>query len=271
MMDTSSYFMFSGAVLHYSVRGRGGKAMLSFHGYGQSNECFKKLDEELSENYTIYSFDLFYHGQSFWHKKDEPMSKHFLREMILSFLNEKNIGRFSVLGFSMGGKFALGVLEAFSERVEEVILIAPDGVRRNPWYVLATSYRLPRKLLRRIVLRPGLYLGMAKFFSGAGFLNNRVTKFSNSQMATVKQRRRVYFSWVVFRLLCYDVRALASLINKHEIKVTFFLGKYDKIITISHLKRFLKYIKSSEVYVLQAGHSNLINAVADFYRKRNEK
>lgn len=105
--------------LHYSKNGN--RPLLMFHGYGQDASVFKHIEG--------YSIELFFHGNSIWNKGEEPLEKSEWKDIIDEFLNKNNITTFSVLGFSMGGKFALATLEAFPGRVKEIILLAPDGVQ----------------------------------------------------------------------------------------------------------------------------------------------
>src|SRR5690349_5025567 len=108
--------------------------MLAFHGFGQGKEAFSTFGEALSSDYTLYSFDLFFHGKSEWNYEEEPLEKEFWSEIIQRFLKEQDIRSFSVVGYSMGGKFALATVEAFPTHVKEVYLLAPVGIWISPWY-----------------------------------------------------------------------------------------------------------------------------------------
>src|SRR6185312_5504156 len=219
-----SSFEYKKALLHFSKYGRGDKVLLCFHGYGQSNKDFNILQEALKDKYTVYTFDLFYHGESFWHEKEKPLSKEFWYELVNAFLNTHHVQYFSVAGFSMGGKFTLPIVKYFSDRIEKIILIAPDGVTLNFWYKLATGFSFTRALLRTIVVKPNLYLNLIKLFSIVKLVPSSTVKFANSQMITRQQRRRVYYSWVVFRMLKVNIKEIARLINSSNIPLIIFLG-----------------------------------------------
>ncbi|MEQ1588528.1 MAG: alpha/beta hydrolase, partial [Cyclobacteriaceae bacterium] len=103
--------------LAYQKSGHGEKSLLLFHGFGQHHKIFETLTEALSPHYTLYAFDLFFHGQSKW-EDETPLEKKMWREIMLQFLTENKIERFSVLGFSLGGKFTLATLELFPDRIE---------------------------------------------------------------------------------------------------------------------------------------------------------
>src|ERR1041384_3075655 len=112
--------------LNYIRSGDGERSMLTFHGYGQDNSVFNNYT-----GYTFYHIDLFFHGKSEWNKGEEPLEKDEWKSLVEELLVKNNIQTFSVMGFSMGGKFALATLEAFPGRVKEIILLAPDGIKTN--------------------------------------------------------------------------------------------------------------------------------------------
>jgi pimeloyl-ACP methyl ester carboxylesterase len=263
-----STFEFQKAQLHYSEYGKGSKVLLCFHGFGQSNEHFKVLEEVLRDEYKIYSFDLFYHGNSFWHEKDQPLSKEFWKTLMEKFIQEKKIPRFSVLGFSMGGKFALGTLEHFYDKTEKIILIAPDGVRTSFWYRIATDPQWTRGLMRRVIVKPDFYFNMVRFLHFFRIVDKGILRFANTQMKTRRQRRKVYYSWVVFRKLKFDMKEIATILNRHSIKLEMYLGEYDKIITQKNMKRLLNHLNDYSLNILPSGHSSLIEAVAKHLRNK---
>jgi pimeloyl-ACP methyl ester carboxylesterase len=258
------------ALLHYSEYGTGKKVMLCFHGFGQTSSHFHELEEVLKNEYKIYNFDLFYHGQSFWHQKDTPISKEYWAGLIRRFLEEKNIRRFSLTGFSIGAKFALSIFEAFPDSIEKVILIAPDGIKTSFWYNLATFPVGARSFFRRMILRPKLYFNIVKFLRFFRFVDAGLLRFANTQMITKEQRRKVYYSWMVFKELKFDLHKIANLFMKHDVRLEMFLGTHDKIITEKNMNLLLNKLKGYDLHLLEAGHSNLIKAVSDFLKKRND-
>ena len=256
------------ALLHYSEYGSGKKILLCFHGFGQTSSHFHELEEVLKEEYKIYNFDLFYHGQSFWHAKDTPISKEYWAGIIERFLKEKNIDRLSLMGFSMGAKFALSIFEAFPDKVEKLTLIAPDGIKTSFWYNLATYPGWTRSFFRRIILKPGLYFNMVRFLRFFGIVDAGILRFANTQMTTKEQRRRVYYSWIVFKNLRFNMNEIAGLFRKHHGKLEMFLGIHDKIITEKNMNLLLHKLNQYDMHLLEAGHSNLIKAVAEFFKKK---
>lgn len=259
------------ALLHYSEYGKGAKVLISFHGFGQTKSHFVQLENVLGDEYKIFSFDLFYHGESFWHERDKPLSKLFWRKLMEKFLKENSIENFSLMGFSMGGKFALATLEQFPKAVNEVILIAPDGIKTSFWYNFATYPTVIRKFFRNIIMKPVLYHRIVNLLSFFRIMDKGILRFANTQMETREQRRRVYYSWVVFKDLKFNLDLIGEILVKNNIKLDLFLGEFDKVITRKNMESLIKKIKLYHIYELKAGHSNLIDAVAQFYASEKDK
>lgn len=246
--------------LYYRKSGYGEKALLAFHGFGQNGSIYDELAHELEDRYTIYSFDLFFHGISTWPDDEQPLEKEFWKAIIKQLLIENNIETLSVLGFSMGGKFALATLEAFPQHTQEIILIAPDGIKTSFWYSLATYPVAFRNLFKSMIQKPERFNAIIQVAYKLRLVDNGILRFVESQMNTEEKRNRVYFSWVVFRHLKFDMTEIANFINNHEIKLVMITGKYDKIITTKNMSRLLSNVKHYTSFTPETGHNGVIQA-----------
>ena len=245
--------------LFYNRKGHGKKILLLFHGFGQDHTAFHPLIESLMDDYVFYSFDLYFHGQSTWAKGDLPLEKQEWKNTIGSFLTDNAITEFSVLGFSLGAKFALATLEAFPEKTKAIFLVAPDGIQTSFWYTLATYPILFRKLFKSMILHPDRFFSVARMINAFGLLDKSVLRFAEHQMNTVEKRSRVYFSWVTFRHLSFEMKTIARLIEKFDISTTILVGRYDKVIPPEKMNRLLLYLKHYKLEVAEAGHNQLLN------------
>lgn len=226
--------------------------VLLFHGYGQDSGVFEGLEG--------YSFDLFFHGNSEWNKGEEALEKEEWKRLIGAFLLENDIKDFRVLGFSMGAKFAMATLEAFPDRVKEIILLAPDGIKTSFWYSLATYPLALRKVFKSLVRNHSRFKRIAATAKTLGLIDKGILRFVETQMDSEEKRKRVYYSWVVFRHLKFDMNNIAAIINKNKIKLRLFVGRFDKIITAENMKRLTSKVPDCEFEILDAGHNNLIKA-----------
>lgn len=267
MDQQEQIFVYKEVSLHYSLTGKGKKVLLAFHGYGQNKLHFRHIGRQLSEQYTMYAFDLFFHGKSTWPFKDKPLTKKFLAGIITSFLEKEKINQFSLMGFSMGGKLVLSLLEQFPHRVEQLILIAPDGIKTSFWYSLATNPGWAKQYFRKVVISPYAFKKLALTFRRLRLVDKGIVRFAEQQMDTRQKRLRVYYSWMVFRELKFSMSHIASLINTHQIPTTMFLGVHDRIVTKKNMGLLLNKLHTHELIMLETGHNHLLEAVAAYYAK----
>lgn len=264
---TSHFLTHDEHVIHYYKMGSGSKIKLAFHGFGLDGASFEPIADSWSNIYTIYSFDLFYHGKSHWSQPDEKLTKDKWKKLLLAFIKKEKIEDFSLMAFSLGGKFALTTLELFPDRIKEITFIAPDGIKTQMWYNLATYPLIFQKYFKSMIVRPNRFYKVLNLVKSAGLLDKSISKFAASQMNSVKKRRRVYYSWVIFKDLKSDMKHISQLINDNDISVTMFLGSYDKIITKEGMNKLLGKLKEHNTHILECGHNNLIPHVAAFLRQ----
>jgi len=258
MQHTLTY---KNSTLSYKQSGHGEKVLLLFHGFGQHHRAFTALTETLASQYTLYAFDLFFHGASQWREGEQTLEKEMWKEIMLQFLRKHKIEKFSVLGFSLGGKFALATLELFPARIENIFLLAPDGIKTSLWYSLATYPLLLRRFFKSMILKPGRLHAIASLLHTLHVVDNGVLRFAESQMETQEKRERVYYSWVVFRHLHFDMKNVANLITQHDIRLTLITGRHDKIITTQNMQRLLlRHLNDYKLEVLDTGHNGVIAA-----------
>lgn len=257
---TERFLRYKDSLLHFTTMGSGAKVLLIFHGFGQDHKVFRSLTESLTHTYTIYLFDLYFHGKSEWGYGELPLEKEHWRETVQQFLRENGIEKFCLAGFSLGGKFVLATLESFPTKTEEVFLLAPDGIKTSFWYSLATYPVIFRKIFKSMIRHHGRFMAIVKGLNFLGFMDKGLLRFAEHQMNTEEKRRRVYYSWVVFRRLVFDLDQIARLINSHEIPLTLITGKYDKVIRSQNMEGLLKRLKSCRSVVVESGHNGLIEA-----------
>ncbi|GAA3939618.1 alpha/beta fold hydrolase [Hymenobacter algoricola] len=253
--------------LHYHQYGTGPRVILAFHGYGQSASHWRGMAAALGPAVTLYALDLFYHGQSRLAKADAPLTKKRLGELLAGFMTEHGIDRCGLLAFSMGAKFALTVVEQLPARVEQVWLIAPDGIRTQFWYSLATYPPWMRGVLGRAVLRPQRLLRFIDVLAQRRLIDSGLVRFAQWQLDSREKRLRVYCSWTGFRHLVFELKKLAAGLNRRPTPVTFFLGRYDRVIPHAGLQEFIASLTNTRTVLLEAGHAGLLHDVAAYVRR----
>ncbi len=221
--------------------------------------------EVLKSEYTLYAFDLFFHGQSMWSSR-EAVEKKDWHEIINQFLQQENITELEIAGFSMGAKFALATLEAFPDRIKKLTLLAPDGIKTSFWYSLATYPITIRALFKSMILHPNRLYRITKTLRSLGLVDKGLLRFAESQMDTEEKRKRVYFSWVYFRHLKFDLDQIVSLLNNNQIPLILIVGQHDKVIQAQNMDGFAQKIKFKRFEIIEAGHNDLIKKTKEYLR-----
>lgn len=254
-------------MMHYYQWGNGPAALLCFHGIGQNGQAFAPFGEALTNRFTVYSFDLFYHGQTgglhgVTYQPGEHLTPTDWAAILTAFLQEKNIDRFSVAGFSMGGVFALATAGQFASRLDELWLLAPDGISTSPWYRFATESAFGRRTYRFFLDRLPLFRRFSNALVQLGLLDKTLVRFAQSTLATAEQRERVYRSWIGFQPLRPHLPELAEILNRYALRVRLFLGEFDRILPPDAVRALPQLVPKTEVQMLPVGHNRLVEAVA---------
>lgn len=250
--------------LHFRQYGNGSQVFLVFHGFGQDHSMATPLAEVLQNQYTFYSFDLPYHGKSKWSEDENVITKIKLKESFSIWLQENEINRFSILGYSMGGKFAISVAEQFPNETDRLILVAPDGLYKSLWYNLAISWPI-KSIFRRIIDKPKLFFQLTKLINATGLVPKKLLQFGESQMATRQLRMMVYYTWHNFKRLYIDQEVLKTAIDKHNLRATLILGKNDQVISPNKIIPNIDAV-GFDIQILDAGHAKVMELAAEFIK-----
>ena len=253
--------------LEYKHYGNGSKVIFAFHGFGRHAIDFKVFQPQLENNYTIYAFNLFHHGKSQYPK--DRVDKNTLRKeewlaIIEKALNQLQIDKITLMGYSLGGKLCLQLVELMPQRIEHILLYAPDGIKKNFWYYFASNTALGQKGYRFMLKNPQLFFKTVSFLKKTRVINEKIRKFAINNMDSAKKRELVYTVWLTFKETNPNIKKVASNIQEYNIAVDQFFGRYDRVIPLKLGIYFARLIDQREsLHVLEKGHSLLTADVAE--------
>lgn len=248
-----NYLNYKNSKIHFQQFGEGKELLFAFHGFGEDGSSFAPLNFSLGKKYKIIAIDLPLHGKTEWDKK-EIFYKNDLAEIIKQFLQKENTNEFSLLGYSLGGKMCLSLVEFFPKQIRKIILLAPDGLKENIWYNVAVYPKWGRDLFKYFIKKPKIFFGMANFLKSVSLLPSSLHRFVFQQMETEEKRQLVFDVWTNIADFSVNKKLVKQLLNENDIELNLFFGKYDKVILPKfgeHFKRGLKYCKMT---VLEKGH-----------------
>lgn len=240
--------------LFYEALGSGPEILLAFHGFGQTGSIFKAWAEKLDAKYTIYAFDLFYHGESV--RPFSKLSKEEWGNWLNQFLVQENIKRFSILGYSLGGRFAISAAIICEKRINELILVAPDGIYLTPWFKLATTPGI-RMIFKYLMTHPDRMERLLTFNDRSRIVNQYVADFARKEMGDLENRKRVYISWNYFRTLGYSHPVLIRNFKNSAYKKRLIIGKRDHIIKPAGILPIIEKAGKFQVHQLPMKHHQL--------------
>ena len=261
------YFEYQESRLAYRVLGNGPAVLLAFHGFGQDGAVFHPLESAVGERFTVLTIDLFFHGSSHYPDR-QLLTKTDWQRLLTGFLRDRNIDRFSLMGFSLGGRFALAAVEAFADRLDQLILIAPDGITRSIWYRLATGSGAGRGLFGYVLANLLVLSAVGHVLTRLGLLNRTAMRFAELSLGTPRQRDLVYRTWTRFRRIQPDLTTIGALLNERSIRVQFFVGLFDRIVPGHYNLPLTEKLHHYELTVLKTGHTHLIELVAEHLAQR---
>lgn len=251
--------------LIYTKYGTGSKILLAFHGFGQNKNIFKNWVKYARKKYTIYAFDLFYHGEST--RSHGNLKKEEWKNYIDQFLLQESVIKFSILGYSLGGRFAISTALSFPEKTKELILIATDGVFKTIWFKLATTPGI-KLIWKYLMYNPDK---LEKWISAAErmrLIDKYIADFVRKEMGNAENRKRVYISWNHFKSLGYTKRELVKSFNEHSFERRIILGSKDHIIKTKDILPIIRKMGRFKVDILPKKHHQLLDVeVAELVSK----
>ncbi len=150
-----------GLKVYYKETGpQGAPTLLLLHGFGSSLQAWDDWSLKLEQKYRVIRLDLPGFGLTGASPANDYSEEKDLA-ILTYFADKLGLEKFSVMGHSMGGKMAWSLAASQPERVQALVLMAPDGfpetkdIGTKPYEVPAImgliKYVLPKYLVRKSI------------------------------------------------------------------------------------------------------------------------
>jgi pimeloyl-ACP methyl ester carboxylesterase len=253
--------------IHYYRWGTGPRIIFAFHGYGETASSFAFIGEALTPDFSLVAIDLPFHGSTEW---NEGLS--FLPEQLYEIMkaiaahhaaNMPSPGPTShgtplwrLLGYSMGGRIVLQLLEYHPRSFDKLILLAPDGMKVNSWYRVATGTIAGNLLFRWTMRWPGWLFLVLRLCHFLRLVNPSIYKFAVHYIDDRRVRQDLYTRWTVMRLFRPRLATIAAIIRRQHVPVSFVYGRFDRIIRWETAERFRNrgIGDQCQLILLETGH-----------------
>ena len=230
-MDMAHYFT-HGITLAYRIYGHGPLPVLAFHGFGRTGADFAVLEHELGDRCTIHAFDLHFHGESpgYPERTNKPFTPMELAGYFTAFMDHIGAQKVLLLGYSLGGRLALNLLEQVPERIQRAFLVAPDGLKTRLWYRALATSSMGRWLYGRFVKDPTVAHAIIHALHRTRLMSDKMHHFMIGQTDSRAKRQLVHDVWLSYRLIEPGLSQVATHARTHVIPIHLFFGRYDRII-----------------------------------------
>ena len=243
---------------YYKKYGNGINKIILFHGFGEDHTTFEKAIAQIlnESDVTCYAIDIYYHGKS--KRENHPLLLKQWKTFFQQFLEKENIKSFTLIGYSLGGRFVIATSTLFPHTTEHIFLLAPDGVFQSPWYRLANTI-LGNKLFKYLMSHAIVFNRLVDVLRKTGIVSKSLGRFVETILNSEQQRIRVYQTWTYFHSLQIKPKVIATCFNQYQIPVYAIVGYQDKIIPPQKVLPKLSSIKHLKSIILNARHHQIIH------------
>ena len=138
-------------IKHFYKENGQGDPILFLHGNGENCDYFDGQIDVFAAKYHVYAIDTRGHGKT--PRGDKPFTIRQFADDLLSFMDDHQIEKAHLLGFSDGGNIAMVFAIRYPERVNRLILnganLDPSGVKRSVQIPIEIGYRMARRFAKK--------------------------------------------------------------------------------------------------------------------------
>ena len=245
--------------IHFHEYGTGSKPMLAFHGYGMTGKQFHVLEKTILTQYCVYGFDHFFHGESRLDNWTEQqilagMPKTMVRSYVEEWFKIYGRQRFSVMAYSIGANLAMLLVEEFADLIDDIILMAPDGITTYPGFNFLTNKSAGKFLFKRATKSNWLMPTLLKGLKKTGTIDDSLYTIAYNEVDTPKKRHDVFYTLNLIRLLKPDHQKVSALINQYQISCHLIFGRDDMLFPKSSAITFINLLANPKVDEVSLGH-----------------
>ena len=136
---------------HFYIEQGTGFPLILLHGNGEDCAYFARQMDSFSEHFHVIALDTRGHGQT--PRGEAPFTIRQFAEDLLAFMDQHNIEKAHLLGFSDGGNIAMVFALAHPERVDKLILnganLEASGVKRKIQIPIEIGYRIAKLFAKK--------------------------------------------------------------------------------------------------------------------------
>ncbi|OYT98751.1 MAG: alpha/beta hydrolase [Burkholderiales bacterium PBB1] len=150
-------------------------AVIMVHGFGGSLHSWEPWARALSSNHRVIRFDLPGCGLTAPDPSGDYTDARSM-QLLIALMDRLGIARASIVGHSIGGRIAWTFAATHPERVDKLVLVAPDGFA-SPGFEYGRAPEVPfsAELMRFVLPKPLLRMSLEPAYGNPTFLSDDLT------------------------------------------------------------------------------------------------
>ncbi|MCB0735004.1 MAG: alpha/beta hydrolase [Flavobacteriales bacterium] len=245
-------FKWRSSVLNYRVYGSGNQAVLAFHGFDQNSTAFRFMEEDFGLTHRIISIDLPHQGKTIWNEPE--LNPNDLVLLIQDFKKSLEIQSTILLGYSLGANYTLGLVCADPASVQELWLVAGDGLSFRPLFRFVTGTVIGRYLFKGFVRFPGWVRFVLNLGSVTRILPERTARFFLSTIDSQPKRALLMQRWISAGRISPSPSTIIQTLNNHSIHCRMVYGEHDSLIPVRFARKFARKLNHVDLQLVPEGH-----------------
>ena len=233
-------------MLNYEISGNGKENLVLLHGFMENLLIWEEMEEKLSQDFTLIKIDLPGHGLSKIYSDVHSMELN--AEEVKKVTDQLKLGKFHLLGHSMGGYTSLAFAEKFPDDLKSLTLFfstyfADDEEKKEQ---RRKSFRIIKEAFRTYVNAgiPNLFNENEK-----DILEGKIDLAKEIALSTKPDGVLAAVKGMMERT------DKTSVMEKFEGKILVIAGKYDNAVKTDLMLKNLPEKTNIKSYLLDCGHN----------------
>ncbi len=225
-------------------------AVVLIHGFGSSLQTWDAWALGLSRNRRVVRFDLPGSGLSPPDPTGDYTDARSL-QLMLALLDELGLQRASIVGHSIGGRIAWRFAAAYPERVDHLVLVAPDGFA-SPGFDYGKPPEAPAVLglMRYVMPKPLLRMNLATAYADPVVLTDALVERYDDLLRAPGARKALLDR--MRQTVLVDPRPVLATLRAPTLLVW---GERDAMIPVANAADYLKALVDARLVIIPgAGH-----------------
>lgn len=255
--------------IHYHRFGKGNQLLIALHGFADESSLFLKLEKSLSPFFVVYALDLPYHGKTKW--TESYFTSEDVEGIVAAVLENEGVERFSYMGYSMGGRIVQKMLSTQINHIDQLFLIAPDGLKTKWMFNVNLFPGWFKVLLKNLLHQPRWFIGMIRKLHQWGIISRFIHNFAYYHIHTQERRDRIFQIWRSIGFFKVNPRKVKTLLRKYPVIVNMYFGTRDEVIPPEAAKLLSNGMANIKVHLIEEGHLLIDEKLDDLLLKQLSK